>query len=72
MAEAFVTPEIITWARDRLKWDHEKLAKRVGVNVRTLIAWETGDKRPTPRQATKLADKLRSLGVPVAQRATGP
>lgn len=58
MAEAFVTPEIITWARDRLKWDHEKLAKRVGVNVRTLIAWETGGKRPTPRQATKLADKL--------------
>ena len=58
MAEAFVTPEIITWARDRLKWNHEKLAKRVGVNVRTLIAWETGDKRPTQRQATKLADKL--------------
>ena len=58
MAEAFVTPEIITWARGRLKWDHEKLAKRVGVNVRTLIAWETGDKRPTQRQATKLADKL--------------
>ena len=58
MAEAFVTPEIITWARDRLKWDHEKLAKRVGVNVRTLIAWETGDKRPTQRQATTLADKL--------------
>lgn len=58
MAEAFVTPEIITWARDRLKWDHEKLAKRVGVNVRTLIAWEAGDKRPTQRQATKLADKL--------------
>ena len=58
MAEAFVTPEIITWARDRLKWNHEKLAKRVGVNVRTLIAWESGDKRPTQRQATKLADKL--------------
>ena len=58
MAEAFVTPEIITWARDRLKWNHEKLAKRVGVNVRTLIAWETGDKRPTQRQASKLADKL--------------
>ena len=58
MAEAFVTPEIITWARDRLKWDQEKLAKRVGVNVRTLIAWESGDRRPTQRQATKLADKL--------------
>ena len=58
MAEAFVTPEIITWARDRLKWDREKLAKRVGVNVRTLIAWETGDKRPSQRQATKLAAKL--------------
>ena len=58
MAEAFVTPEIITWARDRLKWNHEKLAKRVGVNVRTVIAWETGDKRPSQRQATKLASKL--------------
>ena len=51
MAEAFVTPEIITWARDRLKWNREKLAKRVGVNVRTLTAWETGDKHPTQRQS---------------------
>ncbi len=58
MTEAFVTPEIITWARGRFKWDHEMLAKRVGVNVRTVIAWETGKKRPTQRQATKLAAKL--------------
>ncbi len=58
MTEAFVTPEIITWARDRLHWNHEKLAKRVGVNVDTVIAWETGDKHPSQRQAAKLAAKL--------------
>ena len=58
MTTAFLTPELITWARNRSHLTHGELAKRVNVSETLLSAWEKGDAHPTLRQAEKLAQRL--------------
>ena len=57
--EAFVTPEVLRWARKRAHLTQEQLAKKINGNPATLSLWEKGDKRPTFRQAEALARKLQ-------------
>ena len=56
--EALVTPKIITWARERAELDIEETAKKLGVVVARLAAWENGDSHPSVKQAESLANKL--------------
>ena len=56
--EAFVTPEILTWARQRMGLDIPSAAKRLGVVAPTLQRWERGESRPTFKKAGGIADKL--------------
>src|SRR4030065_86074 len=58
--EAFVTPHLLKWARDRWDYSIEAVAKKINVNPSQLEAWEKGDSkaRPTFRQARDLAKKL--------------
>lgn len=57
-----VTPEVITWARERLGYTTEALAKKRS-EFKKIAGWENGDSRPTYRQLESLA---KDLSVPVA------
>ena len=56
--EAFITPNLITWALNRQGLTTEDLAKRLGLSVETLRAWEHNNGRPSLKQAENLARKL--------------
>ena len=56
--EAFITPEIVRWARERDQLSTEKAAQRLNVKPERLDAWERGTARPTFRQAQTLAQRL--------------
>ena len=55
MAEAFVTPHLWTWARQRRGLEVEDLAKKLNVKPDAVNAWEAGERRPTFRQAQNFA-----------------
>ena len=55
MAEAFVTPHLLTWARQRRGLEVEDLAKKLNVKPDAVNAWEAGERRPTFRQAQNFA-----------------
>ncbi|MYD09917.1 MAG: ImmA/IrrE family metallo-endopeptidase [Chloroflexi bacterium] len=57
-----ITPEVITWARERLGYTLDALiAKRS--DFKRVAEWESGESRPTYRQLEKLA---KELWLPVA------
>lgn len=58
MTEALITPELVRWARERHKLNTQTAAEKLHVASSKFIAWETGDARPTLRQAQNLARKL--------------
>ena len=55
MAEAFLTPHLLTWARQRRGLEVEDLAKKLNVKPDAVNAWEAGERRPTFRQAQTFA-----------------
>ena len=55
MAEAFVTPDLLTWARQRRGLEVEDLAKKLNVKPDAINAWEAGERRPTFRPAQNFA-----------------
>ena len=55
MAEALVTPHILTWARQRRGLGIDDLAAKLHVKPEAVSAWEAGEKRPTFRQAQNFA-----------------
>jgi Zn-dependent peptidase ImmA (M78 family)/transcriptional regulator with XRE-family HTH domain len=57
-SEAFLTPDLLRWARARAGVSAEQLAKAIGVKPETIMSWESGAARPTFRQAEKLAKRL--------------
>ncbi len=61
MAEALVTPNLLTWARQRRGMEVEDLAKKLNVKPYTVYEWEAGEKHPTFRQAQQFA---RALYIP--------
>ena len=58
MTTAFITPELIIWGRNRAKLTQGDVAKSVNVSEDAVSKWETGDARPTLRQAERLAHRL--------------
>ena len=58
MAEALVTPNLLTWARRRRGMDLSKIASRLNVEPDVVAAWESGKQRPTFRQAQNFAKAL--------------
>lgn len=58
MAEAFITPALVRWARERSDFTADTLAEKVSVSESKIRAWEDGGARPTFRQAQALASKL--------------
>lgn len=56
--EAYVTPRLVQWARERYFPTIELAAEKLNIAIEKLRAWEGGEARPTFRQAQALADKL--------------
>jgi DNA-binding transcriptional regulator YiaG len=52
---AEVNPTLLAWAREQSGYAPENVAKRLGVKLDRLEAWERGDLKPTVRQAQELA-----------------
>ena len=59
MTAAFITPNVLAWARQRRNLDIETLASKVHVKPTAVFAWESGRQRPTFRQAINAAKALR-------------
>jgi Zn-dependent peptidase ImmA (M78 family)/DNA-binding XRE family transcriptional regulator len=60
MVEALITPKMVSWARERVNWTPEKLAKKMYVSTEKINAWENEAKleHPSFRQAIELSNKL--------------
>lgn len=52
---AFITPNILKWARESAKISEEVAAAKVSVSIDRLKEWEDGVSQPTIRQAQNLA-----------------
>ena len=57
--KAFITSEILKWARETARISIEDAAKKVSVSPERLLTWENGNDYPTIRQAKILAKSYR-------------
>lgn len=55
MSEALITPDVLTWARQRAEISLEQLADTLKVQVEKIQKWEKGENKPTFLQAQKIA-----------------
>jgi len=53
--KAFITPNVLKWARESARMTEETAAAKVSVTVEKFKEWETGASQPTIRQAQALA-----------------
>ena len=51
---AEVNPALLMWAREQSGYPPELVAKRLGVKVERLGAWERGELKPDPKHITEL------------------
>jgi len=56
---AYVTPELLKWARERVSLSAELVAGLLKVPIEKYLSWETGEKYPTINQAKKFAKKVK-------------
>jgi transcriptional regulator with XRE-family HTH domain len=57
--QAFITPDVARWARQRVGLTEGQLADELGITSAQVLAWEAGESRPQFGAAQKLAQKLR-------------
>ena len=57
--EAFITGDLLRWARERANISSDVLAKSLHVSTDELARWEEGSKRPSFRKAQDAAARLR-------------
>lgn len=57
VARVPITPEVLTWARERAGYSPESLAAKAA-DFKKVAEWESGESRPTYRQLEKLASVL--------------
>ncbi len=53
--KAFITPNVLEWARESARMSEETAANKVAVSIDKLREWEEGISQPTIRQAQTLA-----------------
>jgi Zn-dependent peptidase ImmA (M78 family)/transcriptional regulator with XRE-family HTH domain len=58
MAEAQINPTILTWALQRSGIGATALAERLGTAASRVSSWEAGERKPTFRQARRMAEIL--------------
>lgn len=57
--KAFITPNVLKWARESARMTEETAASKISVTVERLKEWEAGISQPTIRQAQILAKAYR-------------
>lgn len=57
--KAYITPNVLKWARESARMLPEEAAKKVPVSVEKLLSWEAGTVQPTIKQAEALAKAYR-------------
>jgi len=57
MTQALINPALMTWSRRRAGLTQAELAESIPVKEEKVLAWETGESRPTFRQAQQWADR---------------
>lgn len=57
--KAYITPNVLKWARESARMTEEIAAAKVSVTVEKLKEWETGTNQPTIRQAQTLAKSYK-------------
>lgn len=57
--KAYITPNVLKWARESARMSEEIAATKVAVPVSRLQEWEAGTNQPTIRQAQKLAKEYK-------------
>lgn len=58
MEQALITPDVLIWARERADYTIDMLSDKLQTKVEKLKAWESGELKPTFKQAQALAQKL--------------
>lgn len=53
--KAFIQPNMVSWARERVDLSVEDAAKKLHVKPERFATWESGEDHPTLRQAQDLA-----------------
>ncbi|HCE58070.1 MAG TPA: hypothetical protein DER09_09660 [Prolixibacteraceae bacterium] len=53
--KAYITPNVLKWARESARMSEEIAAAKIAVPVEKLKEWEIGESQPTIRQAQNLA-----------------
>ena len=53
--KAFITPNVLKWARESAKMSEETAAAKSSVTITKLQEWECGTSQPTIKQAQTLA-----------------
>ena len=56
---AYITPNVLKWARESAKMNLEEAASNVNKTAEQLAAWEDGKEFPTIKQAEKLAKSYK-------------
>jgi len=59
VTEAFITPKVARWARERIGISHAQLADALGADAHEIEAWEQGETRPPFGKAQDLAKTLK-------------
>ena len=54
--EALVKPHMLKWIREKSGFDLFSAAKRIGIKPERLKEWEEGSRKPTIKQAIKMAE----------------
>lgn len=58
MAQALITPDVLEWARNRAQMSIDALSAKLHTKAEKIEAWESGEAKPTFKQAQTLANKL--------------
>ncbi len=78
VSKAFVTPEMLRWARERVGMPLDLFASKLNIAEDTLLEWEEGASQPTFKQAEKFAKVAKIpfgylfLDQPPIERVTLP
>lgn len=57
--KAYITPNVLKWARESARMSEEIAAAKVSVTIEKLKEWEAGTSQPTIRQAQTLAKSYK-------------
>jgi Zn-dependent peptidase ImmA (M78 family)/DNA-binding XRE family transcriptional regulator len=57
--QAFITPKLVKWARERVQATYDAIADKLAVETQEVVSWEQGRVYPNLRQARELAAALK-------------